>query len=570
MIVRRHAPIVAVLGLALACVAVKTAHAEESLFTNVSPGFRPGPYSFLKVDPTDAQRFVVGSPDGWVQHTRDGGASVSEAQALLPRVYYPMVLRGSGGNRGNQFGRSLGRSAHRLFISMLHAGLPTTRWAPWMSLEDPSTEILDIALSGRGGHGALAGPNGVFISDERMSVWHRAIGFPRPKGNATAGLSVAVDPSNASVIFAGTNDGLFVSQNGGATFTRHHDKKMLDEAVRDIVWDAKDANNVILLAGESVYKSENHGESFEAVLSGEGEVKAIASAEEGVYVATSKGLSLYGGEGTKPIIKAEVVVGVVSVGNATVLAATETALFICDKDGKRSLMNTTAADPFVKLSGGAELAWALTKYGIFRIGLKESREKKRARRGPELLMSLEEVQRAMLAHLGIGDPTKSRLNDRWYANFVPMIIVEVKQLVSNQNNIKYDATFPISYRMASASNESTCCGAYNTGEPQALVMAKWDLAKLIAGPYGNVSMPFGLVESGLRNNRAKMLEEVRWRYREIRNLCSLFRFPPKDPKVRLMWQMRLEEYAQYIDALTGKKVVALENMEEVDDVEGNE
>ena len=33
----------------------------------------------------------------------------------------------------------------------------------------------------------------------------------------------------------------------------------------------------------------------------------------------------------------------------------------------------------------------------------------------------------------------------------------------------------------------------------------------------------------------------------------------------LAWQMRLEEQAQYLEALTGKKVVALENMEDPDD-----
>jgi DNA-directed RNA polymerase specialized sigma subunit len=100
---------------------------------------------------------------------------------------------------------------------------------------------------------------------------------------------------------------------------------------------------------------------------------------------------------------------------------------------------------------------------------------------------------------------------------------------------------------------------------------KWDLAKLIAGAYGNVSQPFGLVEQGLRTNRTKILDEVRWRYREIRQLCAQLRFPPKDPKTRLFWQMRLEEYSQYIDALTHKKVVSIEDdLEEHDESQSND
>jgi photosystem II stability/assembly factor-like uncharacterized protein len=532
----------------------------------VAPAFRPGPYSFIKVDPTDPRHFVVAAPDGYVYESKDGGESASEMQVILPRVYYPMVLRGTGGNRGNQFGRSQGRAAHRLFISMLHAGMQTTRWAPWMSMEDPNPEIFDVAPTPRGGrHAAVAGPWGVFISDEKMGVWHRAMGLPRPKGNHLAGLSVAFDPSDPNILFAGTNEGLWVSHDGGQNFQRHPDKKMADEAVWQILWDPKEANNVILVAGETVYKSENHGESFEAVLGGEGEVKAIAPAEEGVYVASAKGLSLYGGEGTKQLIKEESVNGVVPVGQNTVLATTETALYLVDQDGKRALMNTTAADPFIKVTGTPELAWALTKFGIFRIGVKEKRAKRRARKGPELLMTIEEVQKAALTHLRVGDPTKTRLNDRWYSHFVPLIVVEVRQLIAHQNSLQFDATFPIGFRAASANAETLCCGAYGTGEPQALVMAKWDLAKIIAGAYGNVSMPFGLVESGLRDFRVRLFENLRWRYRELRNLCSQLRFPPADPKIRMLWQMRLEEYAHYIDALTGKRVVSFDNMEEVDE-----
>ena len=555
----------AIIGLLLC--ASGLASAQESMFTNVAPGFRPGPYTFMKVDPADPQHFAVSCNDGTVIETRDGGATATESQALSKRIYYPMVLRGQGGGRGAQFGRSFGRQAHRLFISMLHAGLTTTRWAPWMSLEDPSTEILDIALPGPGGHGAIAGPGGVFISDERMSVWHRALGFPRPKGNATVGLSVGFDPSNPDILLAGTNEGLYVSFNGGQTFNRHPDKKLAEETVNRVLWDPKEPNNVLLVAGGTVYKSENHAESFEAVLGGENAVNAVVQAEEGVYVATAKGLQLHGGEGAKDLMKDEAVLGVVPVGKGAVLIATEHTLYLMDGDKKRALMNTTAADPFLRLSGSSELAWALTKYGVFRVGIKEPRKKQRARTGPRMLMTIDEVQRATLHHLGIGDPTKSRLSDRWYAALAPMVIVEVKQAINAQKSVTFDGTFPISFRTASATNDTSCCGAFGTSEPQALVMAKWDLAKIIAGPYGNVSMPFGLVENGLRDTRTNILSEVQWRYREIRNLCAQLRFPPTDPKVHLMWQMRLEEYAQYIEALSGKQVVALENMEDVDEVE---
>jgi photosystem II stability/assembly factor-like uncharacterized protein len=543
------------------------AHAQESIFTNVASAFRPGPYTQIRVDPTNPERFAVSTADGAILETRDGGSTASEAQVLHKRVFYPMVLRGLGGGRGAQFGRSFGRQAHRLFVSMLHAGLPTTRWAPWMSMEDPSTEVLDIALSGPGGHGAIASPAGVFISDERMGVWYRALGMPRPKGNVLVGTSVAFDPSNPSILFAGTSDGMWVSFNGGQTFNRHPDKKMAEDQVNQILWDHKDPNNVFLIAGGTVYKSENHGESFEAVLGGETPINALVQAEEGVYVATGKGLQLHGADGAKDLVKEEAVLGVVPLGEGKALFATEHSLYLIDGENKRALMNTTASDPFLKLVGTNELAWALTKYGVFRIGVKEPRSKRRARHGPQMLMTLEEVQRATLRHMGIGDPTKSRLNDRWYAALMPMVIVEVKQALNLNASLTQDGTFPIRYRTAQAQSESLCCGAFNTTEPQALVMAKWDLAKIIAGPYGNVSMPFGLVENGLRDSRTSILNEVNWRYREIRNLCAQLRYPPSDPKIHMLWRMRLEEYVRYIEALSGKQLVALDNLEEADEVQ---
>ncbi|MEO6952580.1 MAG: hypothetical protein ABI321_12255 [Polyangia bacterium] len=555
---------------ALVLLTASGAGAQESIFTNVASAFKPGPYSFLKVDATDPQRFVVGQPDGTVLETRDGGSTVYEASVIQARQYYPMVLRGLGGARPPALSRTFGRTAHRLFISLLQSGTPTTRWASWMSLEDPSTEILDVALPLPGGHGALAGPNGVYISDERMGVWTRALGTPRPKGNVLMGFSVAFDPGNPNVLFCGTSEGLLVSYNGGTTFSNHPDRKLADERVNQILWDAADPKNVFLIAGGTIYKSENRGQSFESVLSLEQAINAMATAEEGVYVAFGKGLSLFGSEGTKELIKDENVVGVVSMGAGSVLAATETQLWLIDADGKRSLMNTTAQDPFVKLAGAPEVSWALTKFGIYRIGVKEPREHQRAKKGPRLLMTLDEVQAGALAFLGISNPTRTRLNDRWYANLLPMLIVEVKQQLSPSNTVTYDGTFPIRYRFAQATNSITCCGGYNTNEPQALVMVKWDLAKIIAGAYGNVTMPFGMVEQGLRTNRTKVLDEVRWRYREIRQLCAQLRFPPKDPKTRLFWQLRLEEYAHYIDALTGKKVVAIEDdLENLDDSQSN-
>jgi photosystem II stability/assembly factor-like uncharacterized protein len=531
----------------------------ESVIVNVSSGFRPGPYSTLKVDAANAERIAISTPDGYVLMTEDGGGVVAEAKVISERVYFPMVLRGMGAAK-SQFGRASGRGANRLFISLLHAGIQSTRWASWMATEDPVTEIFDVAMAPKSGRMIAASPSGLFVSDRGHGVWFRVIGGPRPKGNQLWGLSSAFDPGNPSHVLAGTNEGLMVSDDGGYTFHRHPDKKLAEEQIRQFIWDGKDPNTIFALTGEAVLKSEDRGASFAGVLQAPGDLNALVPAEDGVYLATSKGLYIYGSESTSTRFKDEAVVGVVPLGKGAALVATDKDLYVSEAEGRRPLMHTNPGDPFVKLAGTPELAWAITKYCVFRIGAKEARAEGR-RPAPKLKLSLDEVQWAVIKHLGVGTPQDSRLNDRWFAALMPTVVVEVAGVAEHGNTLAFDGTFPVRYRSAQGTNTAYCCGAFGTGNPSALVWARWDLAKLI--PYGNVTMPFGLVESGLRNFRVKILEEVRWRYRELRDLLSRFARPPDDAKTALFQRMRAEELKAYLEAMSGREVLAPGEMEEL-------
>jgi hypothetical protein len=549
-------------GAALLFALVASARAE-SIVVNMAPSFRPGPYSMMKVSPSHPEHVAISTPDGHVLVSFDGGVTTFENRAISTREYYPMVLRGEGGSR-RQFGRASGRSAHRLFISMLNQGLPGTRWASWMSLEDPSTEILDLALpSAAGGPMAAASPSGLFISDDRQGVWSRMIGGPRPKGNQLWATAVVYDPTDGNNMLVGTSEGLWVSHNGGRHFAPHPDKKLAEEQFRQFIWDEKDPKIIFAVTADSVYKSEDRGASFANALSVPGELNGVAVAEDGVYVATTKGLIIYAGEGNTTRFKDEPVVGVVPLGEGEALVATDRALYVSGAKDKRALMTTTSTDPFLRLSGTPKLAWALTRYGIFRIGAKEPRSQSSARPA-KVNLSLDATQWAVVEHLAIGTPKDTRLADRWYAHLLPTVSVEVQGANESSNTISFDGTFPISYRSAQGSNTSYCCGAFGTGNPTALVWAKWDLAKIFFGPYGNVSMPTGLVEVGLRGFRTKIMEEVRWRYREARELVLQLKRPPDDAKTELFWRLRLKEHAAYLQAMSGREVFTL-NEEERDD-----
>jgi hypothetical protein len=87
------------------------------------------------------------------------------------------------------------------------------------------------------------------------------------------------------------------------------------------------------------------------------------------------------------------------------------------------------------------------------------------------------------------------------------------------------------------------------------VNATWDLASFVFGNYGNVSNPNDFIESGLRSMRDEVMANVRSRYRECASLIVRLRNPPTDPIIELFWKLRLQEYAVYLEAVTGRVVV---------------
>jgi hypothetical protein len=86
-------------------------------------------------------------------------------------------------------------------------------------------------------------------------------------------------------------------------------------------------------------------------------------------------------------------------------------------------------------------------------------------------------------------------------------------------------------------------------------MASWDVGALIAG-FRAPTYPYGIIEMNLRAVRERVLPEVRWRYRDAAHLAKLLARPPGDPEIAFLWRTRLEEDAAYLEAMSGRPVVA--------------
>jgi photosystem II stability/assembly factor-like uncharacterized protein len=548
--------------------------AHAGVVVDATPAFRPGPYTCLTVDPADPERVVVGTADGHVLWTGAGGGMATEALVLSGREYTSAPLRGlpklsligdlvgqRESDRSLYSGANVEPPGTRLFLYRLKEGLPVQRWQYWMAIDNPVTEINDVSVFGARRPSLVATESGVFGSDARQLAWTRVFGVPRPKQQDSAAFAVTVDPADPAHALAGTSQGLLVSTDGGRTFHPHSDDALAGEDFRRFVWDRDDAQHLLAVTDDAIFQSKDSGATFELGFSTTDRVNAVAIAREGAYVATSKGLLVPGEDDAQTrLYRDQNVVGVVPLGARWFLVATDESVFIHNADGQRRLlMQTGHDDPILRLEGTATVAWVLTRYGIRRIASEPVARAPRATVPPRVLVSGTELEAAVLEHIRIGDPTKTRIHKRWYAALIPKITVYAQSAVSQSFATVYDATLAFPVRVRRAQNGFYCCGNAPGGQPaEFLTMVTWDLA----GLFPTASNPWGLIEMNLRAMRDQILSEVRWRYREARALTALLARPAVEPDVYLQWRMRLEEHAAYLEVLSGRRVIDLGTEEE--------
>jgi hypothetical protein len=563
---RRSANVARLLSL-LVLALTKQARADPpETMVQVTASFQVGAYTSLNVDPRHPDHVAIGTADGHVLLSTDGGKSSRVSRAATPRAYAIQPLRGLYERRRELSGADLYDRYHdtRYFYWQIDQGLTPGRWQSWMSTDDRTAEIADVAFSGDdSGRVIAAGAAGVMVADLRTLAFSRAIGSPRPKGDLLTGLSATVDPLDPRHLLAGTSQGLMQSWDGGATFAATENHELADARVTRLVWSAEEPALLWAVTAGAVFESSDRGGHFAERYKSADTINVAAPAKDGLWIGTGGGLTFLAADGaTDARLPGEVVLGVVSIGPRRALVATDRTLFRVDPGGERVLMRTTDADPFLRLGGDARTAWLLSRYAIFRTDQRPARAPDPAVEAPALRLGFDEVQNAVVRHMRLGRPQDTRLADRWYAKLLPKITVRVKGVIGRSGSLVYNALFPIRYYTADATSSWQCCGG-NLGEasPAATIVVTWDLAKIFAG-VGNASYPLSWIEQILRPIKGQILEQVRWRYRESAALVALLQRPPRDPLLQLAWQLRLEEHASYLEALAGRQVVSLKRWEE--------
>ena len=209
------------------------------------------------VDPFEPGRVYCGTSRGNFYGSSDAGASW---QPLRPGPAFPgfyvTSLIADPAVRGRLWASLAGELGGGLLVRS------DDRGAEWAVLAKSSRAVTTRALALAPGEPrllALAGDDGVRLSSDGGKTWTRT-------GEGVAGLqqveSLAFDPADRQVLYAGTWRQAFRTRDGGASWSRIADGMVLDATVYSWDFASADSRDVWVSTCGWVYHSQNGGDHW--------------------------------------------------------------------------------------------------------------------------------------------------------------------------------------------------------------------------------------------------------------------------------------------------------------------
>jgi photosystem II stability/assembly factor-like uncharacterized protein len=293
-------------------------------------------------DPFEASLVYCGTSRGNFYGSSDGGASWS---ALRPGAAFPgyvvTSLIADPAVPGRLWAALAGQYAGGVVVRSDNRGADWTVLARWKS----SVDTRALALAPGGNVLAIGGDDGVQISRDGGVTW-------KPTGQDVPGLyqveSLAFDPSDPKVLYAGTWRQAFRTRDGGATWARIADGMVLDATVYAWDFDPKDPRDIWVSTCGWVYRSRDGGDRWTRYKNGFSNRRSHAIRRdprrpEFVYAATVGGLhrSTDGGETWTRVSRESLVVTALEVDRRTgrLYVGTEGEGVFLSDDGGTTLSN---------------------------------------------------------------------------------------------------------------------------------------------------------------------------------------------------------------------------------------
>ncbi len=294
------------------------------------------------VDPFEAGKVYCGTSRGNFYGSSDGGASWS---ALRPGAAFPgyvvTSLIADPAVPGRLWASLEGQYAGGLVVRSDNRGADWIVLARWKN----SVDTRALALAPGGKILAMGGDDGVQISRDGGLTW-KATGLEVP------GLyqveSLAFDPSDSNILYAGTWRQAFRTRDGGASWIRIADGMVLDATVYAWDFDPKDPRDIWVSTCGWVYRSRDGGDRWTRYKNGFSNRRSHAIRRdprrpEFVYAATVGGLhrSTDGGETWTRVSRESLVVTSLEVDRRTgrLYVGTEGEGVFYSDDGGTTLSN---------------------------------------------------------------------------------------------------------------------------------------------------------------------------------------------------------------------------------------
>ncbi len=212
-------------------------------------------------DPHDHSHLYLGTLTGWIYETRDGGGSWKRLASVGKRN--DLALDSIVVDNAN--------SKHILVGAWV---LGSTDGGLYSSNDGGETWESNADMRGQSIRALTAAPSdskilvvgtlkGVYRSSDSGEHWQ----LISPEGSQEIHEveSIAIDPANPQIIYAGTWHLPWKTIDGGANWTSIKQGVIEDSDVFSIIVDPKDSNVVYASACSGIYKSQNGGEKFQKV-----------------------------------------------------------------------------------------------------------------------------------------------------------------------------------------------------------------------------------------------------------------------------------------------------------------
>ena len=213
------------------------------------------------VDPHDAKHLYLGTANGWMYESRDGGKEWKRLARVGKRddlVLDNIVVDASNPKHLVVGAFALGQRDGGLYVS--HDEGLTWNGNPTMA----GQAVLALTASVSNPKILVAGTlQGVYRSKDGGTTW--ALISPEGSHELHEVESVAIDPNDPAIIYAGTWHLPWKTTDGGVRWSNIKEGVIDDSDVFSIIIDPKQPNTVFASACSGIYKSENAGAKFKKI-----------------------------------------------------------------------------------------------------------------------------------------------------------------------------------------------------------------------------------------------------------------------------------------------------------------